>query len=158
TPVCYGEPHVARDRGGRFWFTSLSGAVVIDPVRLQDDSARVSPRIERFVADDVVQRDDRVSLPSRTSKVELHYTAVSLSAPSKVRFQYRLDGFATAWVDAGTRRQAFYTTLGPGHYRFQVRASLNEATGPAAFYEFDVQPAFYQTRTFFAMAGLIAAL
>jgi signal transduction histidine kinase len=156
TPVCYGEPHAARDRDGKLWFTSLSGAVVIDPVRMRDPSAAFSPRIERLVADDVVLAADSTSLPARTAKVEIDYTAISLSAASKVRFQYRLDGFDTSWVEAGTRRQAFYTNLGPRHYRFQVRASVNEAAGPAVSHEFDVQPAFYQTWSFYGMVGVVA--
>ena len=155
TPVCYGEPHAARDRDGRLWFTSLSGAVVVDPARLDEQSVTLSPRVERVVADDVVLAPGNSSLPAGTAKVELHYTAVSLSAGAKVRFQYRLDGFDTAWVDAGGRRQAFYTNLAPGRYQFQVRASVNEAAGTATVYEFDVQPTFYQTRGFY-VAGLAA--
>src|SRR5262249_8646952 len=156
----YGEPHAARDRDGKLWFTSLSGAVVIDPVHMREPSASLSPRIERIVADDTVLAADGTSLPARITKVEIDYTAISLSEASKVRFQYRLDGFDTSWVEAGRRRQAFYTNLGPRHYRFQVRASasLNEAAGPTAIYEFDVQPAFYQTWSFYAMIGIVAAL
>ena len=63
TPVCYGEPHAARDRDGRLWFTSLSGAVVIDPARLPEESVTLSPRIERVVADDIVIPPGSSSLP-----------------------------------------------------------------------------------------------
>ena len=158
TPVCYGEPHASRDRDGKLWFTSLSGAVVIDPARLPTESVTLSPRIERVVVDDVAIPPGSSSLPAGTARVELHYTAVSLSAGSKVRFQYRLDGFDTAWVDAGGRRQAFYTNLAPGRYEFQVRASVNEAAGPATMYGFDVQPTFYQTRPFYVASVAAAAL
>jgi signal transduction histidine kinase/ligand-binding sensor domain-containing protein len=157
-PVCYGEPHAVRDSEGRLWFASLGGAVIVDPVRFLQASAPLSPRIERVVADGVVMPSGRTSLPPRTSRVELNYSAVSMSSASKVRFQYRLEGFETAWVDAGTRRQAFYTNLGPGRYRFQVRASLNDTLGQAAVYDVEVLPAFYQTGTFYVMIAAIGAM
>ncbi len=43
--------------------------------------------------------------------------------PSRVRFRYQLEGVDQGWVDAGARRQAFYTNLAPGHYRFRVIAA-----------------------------------
>ena len=48
-------------------------------------------------------------------KLELRYTALSLAAPEKVRFRYRLDGFDTGWVDAaglGPRWGGRVATLG----------------------------------------------
>jgi signal transduction histidine kinase len=47
--------------------------------------------------------------------------AGSLSVPERVNFKYKMDD--DGWQDAGTRRQAFFTGLSPGHHRFQVIAS-----------------------------------
>ena len=41
------------------------------------------------------------TLPAGTRKVEFQYTALSLLAPEKVRFKYRLDGYDADWIDAG---------------------------------------------------------
>jgi hypothetical protein len=65
-------------------------------------------------------------LMPHTRDLEIDYTALSLVVPRKNNFRYRLVGHDTDWEDAGARRQAFYTDLPPGNYRFQVIASNNE--------------------------------
>src|SRR5208283_2215089 len=50
-------------------------------------------------------------LPPRTRSLEIDYTAMSFTAPQKVRFRYRLDGHDSDWQEAQTRRQAFYNDL-----------------------------------------------
>src|SRR5262249_32964971 len=90
--------------------------------------------------------------------------ALSFAAPATVHFQYRLDGFDTDWVSAGTRRQAVYTNLPPGSYRFRVRASDKEGASDASdvTLPFTVRPAFVQTYWFYALcvafASVIAAV
>jgi signal transduction histidine kinase/ligand-binding sensor domain-containing protein/ActR/RegA family two-component response regulator len=67
-----------------------------------------------------------IRLAPEENDLELRYTALSFLAPGKVRFRYRLDGFDTDWVDAGTRRSAYYTRLPPGSYTFRVKACNND--------------------------------
>src|SRR5258708_8016219 len=68
-----------------------------------------------------------VRLRPFTRNVQFDYTALSLVEPRRVRFRYKLEGYDSNWQEAGTRRQAFYTNLGPGAYRVQVLASNNDA-------------------------------
>jgi signal transduction histidine kinase len=88
--------------------------------------------------------------------VEIHYTGLSFVAPSKVRFKYKLEGFDKAWVDAGTRRVAYYTNLPPGAYRFRVIACNNDGVWneTGATFEFYLQPHFYQTLWFYVLCAL----
>jgi signal transduction histidine kinase len=82
--------------------------------------------------------------------LEIDYTALSLTAPQKVRFRYRLEGHDDDWQDAQGRRQAFYSGLSPGPYRFHVIAPNNDGvwneTGAAV--SLTVLPAYYQTTWF----------
>jgi hypothetical protein len=55
--------------------------------------------------------------------LEFRYAGLSLSAPEHVTFRYRLEGFDPDWVEAGTRRVAYYPRLPPGKYRFTVTAA-----------------------------------
>jgi signal transduction histidine kinase len=75
---------------------------------------------------------------------------LSLVAPEKNRFQYRLDGFDPDWQEVGGRRQAFYSNLPPRTYRFRVRASNNSGVWneAGAAVEFSIAPAYYQTNWF----------
>jgi signal transduction histidine kinase len=94
-------------------------------------------------------------LPPGTRKIQIDYTALRLTAPRQVRFRYRLDGFDPDWVDAGARRQAYYTNLAPGHYVFRVRASGEGGswTTPEARLPFSVTPSFQQTGWFYSLCG-----
>jgi signal transduction histidine kinase/ligand-binding sensor domain-containing protein len=159
-------PSAARLPNGRLWFASPNGIAVIDPAHLANNGVAPAAAIEQIVADRITY--DRttdsgaaVRLPARTDDVQLDYTALSLAAPEKVQFRYRLDGRDKDWQEVGNRRQAFYTDLGPGQYRFRVTAA--DSTGgwsdTAAMLDFSIAPAYYQTTWFLALsAGLIAAL
>ena len=68
-----------------------------------------------------------VTVPPRTHRVEFHFTGLSLVAPERVRFRYRLDPFDGDWTEAGTRRVAYYTGIPPGKYQFRVTACNNDA-------------------------------
>ena len=85
--------------------------------------------------------------------LEFHYAGLSFLAPQKVRFRYRLEGFDKEWVDAGTRRAAYYTNTPPGHYRFHVIACNNDGVwnDKGATFEFALAPHIYQTRWFFSI-------
>ncbi len=98
--------------------------------------------------------------PGRARVMEFHYTAPEFRAADMVRFRYRLEGWDRDWVDAGTRRAAFYTNLRPGGYRFEVQAASNgnrwgETSPPL---EFRLAAYFHQTLWFWPTIGLPAAL
>ena len=64
-------------------------------------------------------------LPPLVRDVTIEFTALSLVDSQSVQFRYRLEGHDNEWQEAGDRRQAFYTNLKPGDYRFLVKASNN---------------------------------
>src|SRR5262249_8611922 len=86
-------------------------------------------------------------LPARLRDLQIDYTALSLAAPEKVRFRYKLEGHDPDWIDAGNRRQAFYNDLPPRKYRFRVIACNNDGVWNEAgsALDFSVAPALYQT-------------
>jgi signal transduction histidine kinase len=63
-----------------------------------------------------------LSLAPGKHVLEFRYTGLSFDTPDRVRFRYRLEGLDPDWVEAGTRRVAFYSFVPPGTYRFQVVA------------------------------------
>lgn len=149
-------PAVARGGDGRLWFLTSDGVAVVSAG--SDTKNRIAPPVvvETVAADQrQVSLDGDRRLPARTANLRIDYAALSFVAPEKVRFSYLMEGFDSDWVDAGTRRQAFYTNLPPGDYRFRVRAS-NDGVPSAreAVWAFTLVPAFYQTRWF--AAGMVA--
>ena len=107
--------------------------------------------MEQIVADrrKYIPREN-LRLPPHTRDIEIDYTALSFVAPQKVRFRYKLEGHDSDWQDPQNRRQAFYTDLPPGNYRFHVIASNNDGVWNEAGAEagFIVLPAFHQTALF----------
>src|SRR5262249_40267006 len=100
-----------------------------------------------------------VSLPLLTRNLEIDYTALSFVAPEKNRFRVKLEGRDPDWQDVGNRRQAFYSDLSPGTYRFRVTASNNSGVWneAGALLDFTIAPAYYQT-TVFRSALIVAVL
>ena len=113
-------PKVTRAADGRLWFAGFDGVGIIDPRRLPSNPVPPPVHIEQIVADGATHAPPAVArLPARVRDVSIEYTALSLGAPEKVAFRYRLEGRDEDWSEAGNRRQAFYTDLPPGSYRFR---------------------------------------
>jgi signal transduction histidine kinase len=86
---------------------------------------------------------------------------LSLAAPDRVRFRYRLDGFDRDWSDPVSERQAVFTNLAPGPYRFRVIASNSEGVwnSAEAALPFTIAPAWWQMASVWAaVASIVAAL
>jgi diguanylate cyclase (GGDEF)-like protein len=82
--------------------------------------------------------------------LEFHYAGMSYVAPEAVRYRYRLDGYDEQWVDAGSRRVAYYTNLPPGDYVFRAAACNNDGVWSThdATFAFAILPHWYETRAF----------
>jgi signal transduction histidine kinase/ligand-binding sensor domain-containing protein/ActR/RegA family two-component response regulator len=123
------HPGALVSRDGRLWFPTIRGLAVVDPRRVRNNDRPPPVVIEELLAGGSplsVRGGGRIELPPERRKLEVHYTALSLLAPEKVRFRYRLEGFDPDWIEAGAARTAVYTNLPAGSYTFRVAASNNE--------------------------------
>jgi signal transduction histidine kinase/ligand-binding sensor domain-containing protein len=145
------SPKAAVSTDGKIWFANHSVLQMIDPANLASNSMPPPVHIEQIVADRKSYAPlAAVRLPPFTRDLQIDYTALSFAIPERVRFKYRLEGHDDAWIDAQTRRQAFYTNLEPGKYRFFVKACNDDGVWneQGAAVTFSVLPAFYQTKAF----------
>ena len=146
-----------KTRDGRLWFPTIKGVVVIDPDNLKLNRVAPPVVIEQVLVDKAsVDIGGTTILPAGSMSFEFQFTALSLLAPDRVKFKYKLEGFDKDWVDASTRRMASYTNIAPGTYTFRVMACNNDGvwneTGAAL--TFYLRPHFYQTYWFYALCGL----
>jgi signal transduction histidine kinase/ligand-binding sensor domain-containing protein len=154
------QPAGWRTRSGALWFPTAQGVAMVDPARLARNEVPPPVVIENLVVDRAaVALADSLRLPRGSRSVEVHFTALSFVDPSKVKFRYMLEGFERDWVEAGARRDAFYTNLPPGSYRFRVLAANDDGvwSEAGATLAFTLPPYFYQTRWFYLVAALLAA-
>jgi ligand-binding sensor domain-containing protein/signal transduction histidine kinase len=155
------DPAGWRSADGRLWFPTVKGVVVIDPAHLHRNPP-ADALIDSVRVDGQLQRGARpLDLAPGVSRLEIVYTAPALRNPDRLRFRYRLVGFDVTWNDAGGQRVAQYTNLAPGTYRFVVQAGRDGAWGRVAEQSITLQPHFYQTRGFTALAialGILAVI
>jgi signal transduction histidine kinase/ligand-binding sensor domain-containing protein len=157
-------PTAIEGSDGRLWFTLRNGVVWLDPAAYSEKRA-VSPpiTIQSVSADDKAYvSDSQLSLPARTSSVQISYTAVSLSDPEAIRFRYKLQETDKAWHEVTAAGPVTYRNLAPGSYHFSVEASdTNGAwSGDPAIIALAIQPVFYQTVWFrsFLVVFVLATL
>lgn len=144
---------------GTLWFVIGNGMAMLDPTALTHTHVEPRAQIDTAMADaQVLDIPRHAVLPPFTRLLQIEYTAVSFVSPMRVRFRYRLEGFDRDWVEAGSRRQAFYTNLPPRQYRFRVTAATSEGKWieSSTAWDFSIAPAFYQTTWFPVLAVVIA--
>ncbi len=147
---------------GSLWFASSKGLVGVDPARIEAnptpppvvlEALLVDGRSEPFANGAVLGR-----LPPDHRRIEFQFSGLSFVSPTKVLFKYRLDGIDQTWIDAGTKRTAYYSRLPAGAYRFHVIACNNDGVWntTGATLRFTVTPFFWQTWWFIGATTLLA--
>jgi PAS domain S-box-containing protein len=142
---------VVSDSAGRIWFSLRSGLSVVDPSQITDRSVPALPHIEAITADNnTANLDTSVRIPPSPRRITFEYAGLSLAVPGRIRFRYFLEGFDSGWSQPVAAREAVYTNLGPGSYRFRLVASNSEGlwNGPETAIALNVAPAYYQTYWF----------
>jgi signal transduction histidine kinase/ligand-binding sensor domain-containing protein len=155
-------PRVAKSTDGKLWFVTNDGVQVLDPKHLTVNKLAPPVRIEEITADHKIYWQNlpgggvwNLRLPPRTRDLQIDYTALSLVAPEKVHFKYKLEGQDQDWKEVVNDRQAQYTNLAPRQYRFRVIASNNSGfwNEQGDTLEFSIAPAYYQTNWFRALCA-----
>ena len=156
----FGRP--VRTPDGRLWFGNGVNLQMLDPSGTDGGGTALPIYVEQVVADHTFYPlSERLTLPALTRDVQIDYTALDLAVPQRLRFRYRLEGRDLDWTEAQQRRQAFFTNLPPGDYRFRVATSRgNGGWHEASNLQFAILPAFYQTAWFLALVtgAVVAAL
>jgi ligand-binding sensor domain-containing protein/signal transduction histidine kinase len=155
------QPAACRLRDGHLCFSMIRGLIVLDPYQVNLKMPVPQVSIENVTVDG--RRMPPAGLGEMTpgsKNVAFTYTGLSFRSPRRITFRYILEGFDKRWTEANTRRQAFYTNLPPGHYRFRVigcnfDGTCNEAGAAVAFL---IPAPFYQRTWFLASCTLLALL
>ncbi|AYV47684.1 hypothetical protein CFHF_26740 [Caulobacter flavus] len=153
-PHSHSQRSLVEGGDGRLWIATETGTLWMDPRRIARTNLAPGVAIRSVTAADRLYRDPAtLHLKKATSSIEIDYAVLSFADPRQVEVRYKLEGFDEDWVDPGARRQAFYTNLKPGKYRFQVIAASNEGVWnrTGATVTFDIPPTFLQSPWFLAL-------
>jgi len=159
-------PCVAKATDGKLWFVTGEGVQMVEPRHLAVNKLPPPVRIEQIIADDKIHWQNltgdavisNLRLPPRIRDLQIDYTALSLVAPEKVHFKYKLEGQDDDWRVVNDRHVQ-YSNLRPGYYRFRVTACNNSGVWNEAgtFLDFSIAPAYWQTNWFRALCVLAFA-
>jgi response regulator RpfG family c-di-GMP phosphodiesterase/ligand-binding sensor domain-containing protein len=155
-----GQPAGWRARDGRLLFPTVHGIAVIDPAHIRRNALPPPVHIEEVLVNHrPVDPRLPLELPPGRTALDIRYTGVSFSAPDRMRFKYRLEGFDEDWLDVGPRRLAQYSNVPPGKYRFTVKAANGDGVWNEAGASFAVavRPRFHQTAWFPLLAAVALA-
>ncbi len=156
-----GHPEVWKARDGTLWFATLKGVAALYP-----EAARLNHVLPPVAIEAVLVDGKRfapgslVEIRPGHARLAFDYAAISFAAPQKVLYRYKLAGFDKDWIDAGTARTAYYTNIPPGNYQFRVIARNDDGfwNTSGASMSFRLEPHFYQTIWFYALATLAAGM
>jgi ligand-binding sensor domain-containing protein/signal transduction histidine kinase len=142
-------------RDGRICFASTGGLAVVNPADIRVNRVPPPVIIDRFLVEGERQTSTESHfVPAGKSRFEFHYAGISFAGSKEVRYKYQLVGLDEGWIDAGSRRDAYYTHLDPGEYTFRVIAANSDGiwNEKGASVSFVLEPHFYQSAWFIGVA------
>ena len=154
----------ASTHDGLLLFGGSKGVLIIDPAKFQP--RRYQPPMiatELSVAGQlrpIGEMTRGLELQPGAANFSVEFAALEYSAPQRVRYSHRLDGFDQDWIETdANRRVASYTNLHPGNYTLRVRARTPAGGWTPHELTLSVRalPAYWQT-TWFALAMALLAV
>ncbi len=99
---------------------------------------------------------DGERLAAENNSVLFEFAAPSFGDEDDTSFQYRLDGADRDWTAWAKQKEARYSNLSPGSYRFHVRArTLDGRVGEEGVYEFTLDAPWYRTNLAYSIYALL---
>jgi signal transduction histidine kinase/ligand-binding sensor domain-containing protein len=151
------QPAGFKARDGKLWFPTQQGVAVIDPETIPVNSNPPIVVIEACLLDRAsVDFSGTVEIAPGKQDLEITYTGLSFIKSELIRFKYRLEGLDPDWIEAGTRRTAYYSRLPPGSYRFLLIAANSDGiwNREGARLHINVYPPFWNTWWFLMLAAM----
>ena len=169
------SPAGIKTRDGRLWFPTQDGVAMIDPRELKINEKPPPVVVESVKIDneDLSFKDANLEADAEQSKIqniksdiliepsqqnfEIGYTALSFINSENLQFKYKLEGLDSDWIDAGTRRLAYYSHVPPGEYTFRVTAANSDGVWneQGATLKITVISPFYRTWVFLLASAAV---
>jgi signal transduction histidine kinase/ligand-binding sensor domain-containing protein len=129
-----------RTSNGQIWMAMATGLAIIHPDRVLQSADPPQVHIERVNMDDKTVASISnyfeptatnpidhpgfiLNLPPDYHRLAIDFTSLTYSSPENARFRYKLENFDTDWTEISNPRQAVYSRLPAGNYRFRVVGS-----------------------------------
>lgn len=144
-----------KDSQGKLWFATLRGLAMVDPRSILINTNPPPVVIEGLRLEDFSNKQKTISsfdlrpviVPPKTREITVWFSALSFTAPEKMRFAYRIEGVDADWKDLENRRAIYFYPPAPGDYSVRIKAANNDGfwNESGAVLAFTVQPSLWQT-------------
>jgi signal transduction histidine kinase/CheY-like chemotaxis protein len=157
TPLEDGRVLVASG-DGLFLFDARSRAATRQPFPALVRSVRSSSGVALF-AGEATSVQNRPRVPYAENSLLFAFAAPVFGDEDRTQYQYFLEGADKDWSDWSVQHEANYSSLGPGDYRFRVRArSMEGRMSEEGSFAFTILPPWYRTNLAYAIYALLALL
>lgn len=152
-----------KNKKGELFFGGVNGFNVFHPKAIQRDTSytkviltefrlnnEILPPQETDILPCHVQFAQQINLNYDDILFSIKYAALSYSGNTDKQYAYFLKGWDKNWNNVGSRNTATYTNIPHGTYEFQVKSANKNGewnTKPTTI-TINIEPAFWQTRTF----------
>ncbi len=153
------QPAGIKAADGRLWFPTMKGVAVIDPETVTVNMQPPTVVIDEVAIDNKpVRAAGELRIEPGQTNFEVTYAGLSFIDPERIEFRYRLVGLDSNWIEAGTRRTAYYSHVAPGVYTFEVVAANRDGmwSERAAQIRILIVPPFWRTWWFTLLAASLA--
>lgn len=153
-----------RDRDGNLWLPTSTNIVKIIPDELNPAMNPIPVKINGFAYADnnldfiLDSTFQKISLPYNRNNIRISFSAVCLTNPESVNYQYKLEGFHKDWIDNNHARFVTLTNLPPGKYCFLVKAGIDKHFNNATAVKlcFIIKSPFWETWWFIMVMVFLA--
>ncbi|MCU0324591.1 MAG: histidine kinase [Spirosomaceae bacterium] len=159
------EIHSVYADGNKLFAGTNNGLVIINLDNFfanRVDSVEASPLVVKNVKvnrrDTTLHNDYR--LKYNQNNIELEFVGLSYKSDRNIKYEYRMTGIDNEWHTTSDLKREF-TTLPPGSYEFELRATDIENKPLKNFVpiKFEILPPFWQTWWFYlSIVGLVLAI
>ncbi|MFT5511924.1 MAG: ligand-binding sensor domain-containing protein/two-component sensor histidine kinase [Bacteroidia bacterium] len=161
------------DTDGNMWFGTINGLTQYNPNNIQTNNTK--PRIwldnidlfyEKLQANTFDYHPTNwntlttsPSFPYDQNHLTFSFTGIDLNNPTKLKYQWKLDGFDEEWRKPTQKRDAVYSNLPAGLYTLQYKSiSSDGIESEVKEWPFEVRLPFWKTWWFRLLSWLVPAL
>lgn len=161
--VCSGgfQPAGWKTKNGKLNFPTIKGVATINPEKITFNKKEPPVIINKVTIDGISKEFNKnLTLSARTKKIGIYFTAISFTAPVKIRFSYRLFGYKKKWTETNSRDKIDYSNLPSGNYKFKIIACNNDRVWNyrGTSFSFTIKPKIFQTFWFYLIVAASLSL
>jgi signal transduction histidine kinase/ligand-binding sensor domain-containing protein/AraC-like DNA-binding protein len=171
----FNEGAFFKNRDGIMYFGGTNGLNYFNPEEIKQKSTYSAPVVitgfslsgtpvlpndtinDRVVLERSILFTDEITLTHKDRFISFTFAKLDFSAPKKVKYRFRLDGFEEQWneVDA-SQRYISYTNLPSGNYRLLLAGTNSDGIlSDETVLTLNILPPFWQTTWFRLLIGLV---